>query len=125
MPPAFIFHHVIYIPGLRHRLTRPTDIFAILDHANTTDAFLSPAIIEDIVSHPSAGTYLSRVRTLYFGGAAMNATAAAFAACYTNLQNQWGVTENGKGVDLLTSPEDHAYNAFVSSPCPQPTRRNL
>ncbi|KPI44515.1 uncharacterized protein AB675_8542 [Cyphellophora attinorum] len=111
-PPAFVFHGAVYVPGLRHRLTKPTDIFSILDHANITDAFLSPAIIEDIVSHPSAGTYLSKIRTLFFGGAAMNATAATTAAKYTNLQNQWGVTENGKAVDLLTSASDHAYNAF-------------
>lgn len=112
MPVGFVFWGAVYIPGMRNRLIKASDTFSVIDHSKAQEAFLSPATIEDIISYPEAGKYLSKLRTLYFGGATMTTYAANTAAKYTNLANQWGTTESGKGIEYVVAPEDHAYNAW-------------
>ena len=70
IPTAYVFAGTVYIPGFRNRLATKDDIFNILDNARVDDAFLSPAMIEDIVAAPDAEKYLSRLGTLYYGGGA-------------------------------------------------------
>lgn len=112
LPVACVFGGATYIPGFRRRLTTKDDIFNVLKHANISDAFMSPAMIEDIVRAPDVATYLSQIRTLLYGGAPMNQAAAETASKYTRLYSQWGMTELAKGVDFATSPADYDYCAF-------------
>ena len=69
LPSPFIFYGTVYVPGMRNRATKVTDIFPILENANVKDTFLSPAMIEDIVQDPRAAEYLSKFDTVSYGGA--------------------------------------------------------
>jgi acyl-coenzyme A synthetase/AMP-(fatty) acid ligase len=65
---ATIFDEAIWIPGFRNRATTKADIPHIIAHSSPDKAFFSPAIIEDLVSMPSAATYLKQLQYLYYGG---------------------------------------------------------
>lgn len=115
MPVSCIFGGATWISGFRHRATTKDDICNVLTYANINDAFLSPAMVEDVVASPEAAKYLGKLRMLLYGGAPIHHAASAVASKYTNLQSQWGITETGKAIDLETAPEDYDYCAFDMS----------
>lgn len=112
MPASCIFGGATWVSGFRRRLTTKDDICNVLTHANVNLAFISPAMVEDIVASPGAAEFLGKLRMLAYGGAPMHHAAAAIASQHTNLQSQWGITETGKIIDLETAPEDYDYCAF-------------
>ena len=107
-----IFGKSIYVPGFRNHIVSKEHIFDIIEHAHPDDAFLSPAMLEDLANHPDCARYVSRLRTLFYGGAAIHHAAGQTLSKYTNLQNQWGVTESGKIMDLQADPEDFDWCTF-------------
>ena len=99
----------VFVPGLRNRLVTREDIFDIIEYSRSTDAFLSPAMLEDLANHPDCERYVSKLGTVLYGGAPIHHGAGVKISKYTNLQSQWGITESGKVIDLETDPEDFDY----------------
>ena len=107
-----VFGMSIYVPGFRHRSVSREHIFEIIEHAHPDDAFLSPAMLEDLAEHPDCERYVSRLSTLLYGGAPIHHAAGATLSKYAHLQNQGGTSESIKFVDLQADPEDYDWCTF-------------
>lgn len=110
--PGTVFGDLVYIPGFRNRMVTLDDVLPILEHCNAETALLSPAMAEYIARKPEAGPIVSRLSKCLYAGAPLTEHAGNILSQYTNLQNQWGMTETVKLVDLETEPEDFAYTGW-------------
>ena len=68
MTAAMLFGEGIYVNGFRHKILERHDLFNVLDNARVDTAFLSPALIEDLASHPESKKYLQSFQEFRYGG---------------------------------------------------------
>lgn len=107
-----VFNDLVYIPGFRNKMVTSSDIPSILSYCAAECAFLSPAMAEDLARNPEAGPVMSKLTKVLYGGAPITEHAGKILSQYTYLQDQWGMTETLKLVDLEPAPEDFAYCGF-------------
>lgn len=65
---AVVYGRAIYVNGFRHKILERSDLIPVLEHSNVDVAILSPAMVEDLVVHPEAPKYLSKMSRIFYGG---------------------------------------------------------
>lgn len=63
-----VFGGGIYVSGFRHKILERNDLLNVLAHANVKNAFMSPAMIDDLAVHPDAPKYLERLSMVQYAG---------------------------------------------------------
>lgn len=107
-----VYGGVVWLPGFRHKMTTTDDIPSILTYCNADIGFFSPAMVEDLARRSDVGQYLSGLKKVLYGGAAITESAGKVFSKYTHIQSQWGITETTTLVQLEADPEDFAYCGF-------------
>ena len=68
MMTSMVFGQAIYVNGFRHRILEQSDLFDVLENARADIAAFSPALIEDLASHPESPKYLKSISDIHYGG---------------------------------------------------------
>ncbi len=74
MMNAMVHGQTIYVNGFRHRILEQGDLFNVLDNARLDVGVFSPALIEDLASHPESLKYLKSMSEIHYGGGKLFAT---------------------------------------------------
>jgi acyl-coenzyme A synthetase/AMP-(fatty) acid ligase len=107
-----IFGNTIHVFGPRDRMPTPQAALDILEYADASKAWLSPALLEEFVTMPGALEKLAGLDEIVYGGGVLSQSAGSKISNVTRLTNSWGSTENGMPLMLQTDREDWAYIAF-------------
>ena len=68
MMVSMVFGQAVYVNAFRHRLLEQSDLFNVLANTKVDNAAFSPALLEDLASHPESPKYLKSMSTIYYGG---------------------------------------------------------
>ena len=68
MMSTMVYSGSVYVNPFKHKALERSELFDVLKHANVDAAFFSPALIEDLASHPESARYLKPLNDIVYGG---------------------------------------------------------
>lgn len=82
MMTSMVFGQAIYVNGFRHRILEQSDLFNVLANTKVDIAVFSPALIEDLASHPESPKYIKSISDIHYGGGKFFAPPAIDSCTY-------------------------------------------